>query len=223
MADALSDFLTARTPGALVSSDDPIFAPNNSPITPSKQVGPWTNPSTDASFAPGSPIPGGAAPAPGLLSFFLNRGLPLPLATIYAAMYPTEANTGEAPRQTLGRKPSGPGAPLPRAIGSDANFPVMGASGFPGTYAAPGQQPPMPTAPAATTGVFNSPADSSVRPPPRPAIDPRHVDLGYYQNPRFTTIDRPNAPAAGNARGGGGPVNPMGALDLSGLFKRGQS
>ena len=205
MADALSDFLTARTPGALASSDDPIFAPTNSPIPPSKQVGPWTNPSTDASFAPGSPIPGGAAPAPGLLSFFLNRGLPLPLATLYASVYATPAETGELPRQTLGRKPSGPSA---------SYNPLSGGSANPGNL------------PTATTGVFNNPADSPVRaplPPPRPAIDPARVDLGYYQNPRFTTIDRPNAPAAGNARGGGGPINPMGALDLSGLFKRGQS
>ena len=180
-------------------------------------AGPGTLPTLDRATAIPPPAP---SPLDGILSSHPQFAWPgssnLPDALPNARPWRVDPRF-EGPRTTA--------APTPRAIGSDANFPVMGASGFPGTYAAPGRQPPVPASPTATTGVFNNPADSPVRaptPPPRPAIDPRRVDLGYYQNPRFTTIDRPNAPAAGNARGGGGPLT-MGALDLSGLFKRGQS
>lgn len=205
--------------GALRAPSGPqIIPPQGSNVGTGKEVGPrdwwaWEDADAPWTYRPSFSLSN--------LLGLLARGGPIPMA-IRGMLASTPADTGELPRQTLGRKPSGPGAPVSRGIGSDANFPVMGASGFPTTYAAPGQQPPVPTAPAATTGVFNNPADSPVRPPPRPVIDPRHVDLGTYQNPRFTTFDRPNAPAAGNARGGGGPLT-MGMLDLSRLFKKGQS
>ena len=58
-----------------------------------------------------------------------------------------------------------PRATTPRGVGSDANFPVMSAGGFPGTYAAPGQQSAPPAAPTQTTGVFRPTSRHLARPP----------------------------------------------------------
>ena len=48
-------------------------------------------------------------------------------------------------------------------------------------------------------------------------------NLGYYQpNDRFVPIDRPNAPAEGGGQQGRGGSPQMSALNLAGLFNRGQ-
>ena len=120
--------------------------------------------------------------------------------------------------------PPAPVAPAgrPGGIGSDANRPVMGAGGFPTTYANPGAQPAMPN----PTPLIGSPAPAV--PPVRPAhlrgAGPAAVrqqpNLGAY-NPFITLPYRPNAPAEGGGRGGGGPPVAT-ALDLSRLFSRQQ-
>jgi hypothetical protein len=46
-------------------------------------------------------------------------------------------------------------------------------------------------------------------------------DLGYYNN-RFVPIDRPNAPAGGGGGMARGGPPKMSALNLAGLFNRGQ-
>lgn len=119
-------------------------------------------------------------------------------------------------------------------IGSDANFPVLGAGGFPTTYAPPGQQPPMPT--PIPPGASPS---TTVASAPRPAaIDPRmtgvvppNATAQAPSNP-FATLDyRPNAnPGIGGGMLGGALASPRGqggpnvstALDLSGLFGGGR-
>jgi hypothetical protein len=118
-------------------------------------------------------------------------------------------------------------------IGSDANAPLMGAGGFPTTYGAPGQQPPVPgAAPGAAPGsipigggpgnVMQAPTGgrSPVRTPASagPAAVRQQPNMGSYDpNGRFVMIDRTNAPAESGGRGGGG--GPMQtALNLSSLF-----
>ena len=115
-----------------------------------------------------------------------------------------------------------PGAPSPArpgGIGSDANFPVMGAGGFPTTYAPPGQQPPVPTP-------VGSPAPAV--PPPRPRIVAQPVrkpvripasataSVPAAGSP-WVTRDAQNQDWSGGALARGG-TRQMGMLDLSKLF-----
>ena len=159
---------------------------------------------------------------------FLGGGNPYWRGAIAAGgvLTPSPAETGEMPRQTLGRSPSGPNnlfPPTPNGIGSDANRPVLGAGGFPTTYAAPGQQPPeLGGAPSSAVG---SPAPAV--PPQRttpaaagPAAVRQQPNLGAYgAGGPFTTLDyRPNS--GPNERNRGSPVAT--ALDLSRLFGGGQ-
>ena len=109
-------------------------------------------------------------------------------------------------------------------IGSDANAPVMGAGGFPTTYAAPGQQPAMPT-----------PSPAAVPyPPPRPRVAAAPVRKPVRIPASATALAPPAAAAPGMAKGwttdtyqnrdfGGGALARggtarMGMLDLSQLF-----
>ena len=136
----------------------------------------------------------------------------------------------------------------PGGIGSDANTPVLGAGGFPTTYANPGAQPPAPDGmppPAIPIGggpgnVMQSPT-GTVRPRVRaagPATARQRPNLGAYGGSPFTTVPRPNANpgigggmlggnsgmaniGGGGARGAGGAPT-MTALDLSRLFSRQQ-
>lgn len=164
---------------------------------------------------------------------FIGRGNPYWRGVIAAGgvLTPTPAETGEfTPAEPNFVRPDAPrGGGLPAAaaapgggIGSDANRPVMGAGGFPTTYANPGAQPAMPN----PTSLIGSPAPAV--PPVRPAhlrgAGPAAVrqqpNLGAY-NPFITLPYRPNAPAEGGGRGGGGPPVAT-ALDLSRLFSRQQ-
>ena len=129
--------------------------------------------------------------------------------------------------------PAAPAAPArPGGIGSDANFPVMGAGGFPTTYAPPGQQPPVPALSGSTpaTTVASAPL-----PPVRPAapaatMDPRmRGEVPPAVQPGWGTISRPNQnPGTGGGmlgpggalaspRGGGGP-DQMGVFNFGNLF-----
>ena len=131
------------------------------------------------------------------------------------------ANAAAIP--TSGAPPMPQGAPMGHGgIGSDANAPVMGAGGFPTTYAAPGQQPAMPT-PAATP-----------YPPPRPRVAAAPVRRAQPSGGRIPANATASVPPAGSpwvtrdaqnqdwsggalARGG---TRQMGMLDLSKLFSR---
>ena len=133
----------------------------------------------------------------------------------------------------------------PGGIGSDANRPVLGAAGFPTTYANPGAQPPAPDgmpAPAIPIGggpgnVMQSPSGTPrgggrrAAPAAGPAAARQQPNLGAYGGSPFTTVDRPNAnPGIGGGMLGGGVNSPRGqggaplgtALDLSRLFGGGQ-
>ena len=197
--------------------------------------GGWRNPFTSPHVDPttGQPEmlngPGGlVAKSRGALNpfGFIGGGNPYWRGAIAAGgiLSPTPAETGEMPRQTLGRRPSGPVAPAPGGIGSDANFPVSGAAGFPNTYAPPGQQPAMPNPAAAPVpGAVGSPAPAM--PPPRPRMTVpaarTPAPAAAAAGPPPGMVARPNADVAGGARGRQS-VPYMSALDLSKLFQRGQ-
>jgi hypothetical protein len=174
---------------------------------------------------PGGPANGGFNP----LSV-LAGGNPAWRAAIGAAgvMSPTPADTGELPRQTLGRRPSGSNnlfATPSRGIGSDANAPLMGAGGFPTTYGAPGQQPAEPTptgAPSQTPRPGGSSASSAPLPPRRPK------NLGVTPSGNVAPASSSNNPLFGTFQTqvpgqGRGPLssNPtFTTLNLPELFKR---
>ena len=155
-----------------------IFPPQNSTIPPNKSVGPftggtstegsyydprnWFKANPNATFEQGQPmgpdVTGGGGVNP--LSF-LARGNPAWRAAMAAGgvMTPSPADTGELPLSLSGARPMHPSSTgaMPsfpnggrQGIGSDANFPVMGAGGFPTTYAPPGQQ-------SAATTMANAP------------------------------------------------------------------
>ena len=170
----------AATPGAPsmgfpAQGGPQVIPPQNSTIPPNKSVGPftggtstenmaggsnwdprsWFRANPGATFQQGQPMgdvaAGGGAAALNPLQL-LAGGNPYWRAAIAAGgvLSPTPADTGELPRQTLGRRPSGPNnlfATPSGGIGSDANTPVMGAGGFPTTYANPGAQPASPVTP----------------------------------------------------------------------------
>ncbi len=183
---------------------------------------------------------------------FIGRGNPYWRGAIAAGgvLSPTPTANDAAPTNLWFQRPSGvggmPGPQVtnpsvggPGGIGSDANTPVLGAGGFPTTYANPGAQPPAPDgmpSPAIPIGggpgnVMQSPT-GTMRPRVRaagPAAARQRPNLGNYGP--FTTITRPNMnPGIGGGmlgggsaggRGGGGPPQ-MTALDLSRLFSRQQ-
>jgi len=216
-----------------------IFPPQNSTIPPGKSLGPFTGgTSTEGEwydprtwFKGGQPLPeagGGFNP----LSFFA-RGNPYARAAIAAGgvLSPTPAETGELPLSLSGARPEHPhstGAmpPIYRSpaaqgrggVGSDANYPVMGAGGFPTAYATPGQQAAGPTpagSPSATPRPGGPPGPGAPLPPRRPknlgaaAPPSRAAPVG---NPRFGTFQY-------QVPGSGGPLsrNPIyTALNLFG-------
>ena len=115
--------------------------------------------------------------------------------------------------------PRGPAAG-PGGIGSDANFPVLGAGGFPTTYDAPGAQPPVPAGVAgvnpANRGMGTNRTPGVGAPQGSPSQTPRPANstpnLGRY--PPFSMIDRANASATQGQPSRGMQT----ALDLSSLF-----
>jgi hypothetical protein len=115
-------------------------------------------------------------------------------------------------------------APGPLAgggIGSDANFPVMGAGGFPTTYAAPGQQPPALSASTAATHANAPPGNPSATPRPARrggASGAAPAAAASASNPRFVQLDQgQNMDPTSRNRG-----PQMTALNLAGLFRGGQ-
>lgn len=238
----------ALAPGASLNTTGPQIIPPRRGIAPNKQVGPftggtstenawdprsWFKANPNATFQAGSPMngPGGpAAGAPGNPLSALGSGNPYWRGAIAGAgvMAPTPAETGELQPKYWPNPNSGQGG-----IGSDANRPVMGAAGFPTTYAPPGQQPPVPTPgalappsrPVTPTPVAAAPP-SATPGPVNGRVNPASVNLG--NNP-WITGNRPNANpgigggmlgggSIGGARGTGGPPQ-MGMLDLSQLFQ----
>ncbi len=216
------------------------FAGNLNPIG-SAQAAPAPNPLTNPS--PVDPrLAGGGPPVPPLLD---QR---------QRALRDAQAQLGAGPPINFNRQPTlGPNNPIasaasipttlppvaaaspsrPGGIGSDANFPVMGAGGFPTTYAPPGQQPAGPDGPilpAAHPAVAAAPTHAH----PVASIDPRmraQAAAAPAVNPGWGPIDRPNAnPGTGGGmlggalagpRGGGGAPQ-MGAFNFASLFGGGQ-
>lgn len=218
-----------------------IIPPDASTIPSGKQLGAWTNPFTNAHIINGQPemMPQGGGFNP---MSFLSGGNPYMRAILAAAGImeptPTASNDTISPQQAgnagllqaagaMQVPPLPPIASAPQSggIGSDANRPLMGAGGFPNTYGAPGQQPPVstgsPLTPLGQGGIGSdarfptSGAAPPVKTAPRP-VNPAAVNLGHSP---FVQIDRPNAPAAGRSPG---PLQ-MSALDLSGLFRGGRT
>jgi hypothetical protein len=167
----------------------------------------WFKADPTATFEPGKPLPQSLG-GPGGSGFNIGRAGFWP-TLIESLLYPTPAETGEAPRQTLGRSPSGPSATQPM-MPPRTPTPAT-AYGFP---LPPPRPTDMPVAPM---------------PPPRPADLGGTVAAAPAAPPSswFTTGDRPNMDVAGGGRSnrmqggvlspGGGPAT-MGMLDLSGLF-----
>jgi hypothetical protein len=146
--------------------------------------------------------------------------------------------TGGAPFQLPGATPSSPAGTI---LSRDRYGNPIGIGAYPDS-----------TNYARTPPAFNWPDSSTPTgmptPPGSPSATPRPADaapagplaslgataappmkrragaanLGYYQpNDRFVPIDRPNAPAEGGGQARGGPPK-MSALNLAGLFNRGQ-
>ena len=139
-------------------------------------------------------------------SGLVSRALPYaarvlgPLGAYFGSTTPAE--TGELPRQTLGRKPSGPAPFVQPQHPSTARYPMW-------------PTPPAPAGGGAQPSVVGSPAPAV--PPQRPSdVTAQNPDLGHY-----VLRDRPNADPTGGRRGSGGPLG-MGMLDLSTLFQRPQ-
>jgi hypothetical protein len=212
-----------------------IFPPQNSTIPPGKSVGPFTGgTSTEGEwydprswFKGGQPLPeagGGFNP----LSFFA-RGNPYARAAIAAGgvLSPTPAETGELPLSLSGARPEHPhstgampnpatyphmpwpGSPAAQGrggVGSDANYPVMGAGGFPTTYSAPGQQPAGPT-PSGSPSATPRPGGPSGPGAPMPLRRPKNLSgaspasaAAPVGNPRFGTFQY-------QVPGSGGPLS----------------
>jgi hypothetical protein len=182
-------------------------------------------------FTPGQPmgpdVTGGGGASP--LSY-LAKGSPAWRAAMAAAgvMSPTPADTGELPLSLSGARPmhpsstgampnpatyphmpwpGSPPAPQGGGVGSDANFPVMGAGGFPTTYAAPGRQPASVTMANAPPG---SPSET-----PRPGLTNAPMPPRRPKNLSGASPASQAAPV-GNSRfgtfqyqvpGGGGPLS----------------
>ena len=165
-----------------------IISPQGSNVGTGKEVGPWnrfkfTDVPTDQwpQKPPSSNLWGVAAKALPYASRVLG-----PLAAYFGSTTPAE--TGEMPRQTLGRRPSGP-APAPAP--------------------APVPAPIDPYGPTRTTGPpIGSPAPAVPPPRPRavPVAVPQKPNLGYYSmaQPNIDPLSR------GGRRGGGAPM--MGVL-----------
>ena len=171
---------------------------------------------------------------------FLGGGNPYWRGAIAAGgiLQPTPTANDAAPTNKWFQRPSGVGGmpgpqvtnpPVggPGGIGSDANTPVMGAGGFPTTYANPGAQPPAPDGmPPPAIPIGGGPGNvmqSPTRRTPRaagPAAVRQQPNLGTYSGP-FSQSYRPNADVAGGARGRQS-VPQMTTLDLSKLFSRQQ-
>lgn len=133
--------------------------------------------------------------------------------------------TGDDYRKWLAMQTGSPAAPSTAdpaparsgGIGSDANFPVMGAGGFPTTYANPGAQPPVPTGPVSGANPANRGVGTTRSPGAgAPAGNPSQTPQPASSN-RFVQVDRPNMDVAGGGMGRGGPPQ-MTALNLAGLF-----
>jgi hypothetical protein len=125
-------------------------------------------------------------------------------------------------------------APGAGGIGSDARFPLTALGGATGSWGPPSGQggigsdyvaggAPVSGAPPNTSpsgGGIGSDYVASRTAPGRPAPVASAPAGPLAPNSRFTLIDRPNAPAGGGPYGGGPPKAT--ALDLSGMFNRGQ-
>jgi hypothetical protein len=216
---------SAMSAPALGGAGPEIIPPQNSTIPLNKSVGRftggmstegsywdprnWFKADPNATFEYGKPMPRSLT-GPGGGGFNIGKAGFWP-TLIESTLYPTPAETGEAPRQTLGRSPSGPGAPMPARPVTPT---PATAYGF-----------PLPPLRPTDTLFGNAPL-----PPPRPGvIPPNAVGVAPPSPPSswFTTGDRPNMDVAGGGRSnrmqggvlspGGGPAT-MGMLDLSGLF-----
>ena len=249
--------------GAAAPTGPDVVPPTNSTIPTGKMPVPRTgNPFTDAHINPatGQPEmltgPGGVVEKTrGALNpfGFLGGSNPYWRGAIAAggALTPTPTANDAAPTNLWFQRPSGVGGmpgpqvtnpPVggPGGIGSDANTPVLGAGGFPTTYANPGAQPAAPDGMPAPAGMpwagnnYGRPAGAPIGspapavPPPRPrvahaagpAAQRQQPNLGAYSGP-FSPSYRPNADVAGGARGRQS-VPQMTTLDLSKLFSRQQ-
>jgi hypothetical protein len=180
---------------------------------------------------------GGGPPVPTDLDYARQRALRDAQAQLAAGSPPnsnTPATLGPvSPIQKAAQIPTSGVPPMPPqgapqvaspgriGIGSDANFPVAGASGFPGTYAAPGQQPPVPT-PATPMPPVRPKGSSQPVVRKRPTVIPASATASVpaARSPWITGQAQNQDVVRGGALARGGGGRPMGMLDLSRLFAR---
>jgi hypothetical protein len=195
---SVSDSLTARpaTPadaaamgGPQMTSSQPNLRPGMSPAVRTGP-GPYTDVTPNADgFTPS--LWGAAAKAFPYAARVLG-----PLGVYFGSTSPAE--TGELPRQTLGRRPSGPAAPTPAVATPMPARPVTPT---------PTAATPMPARPVTPTPAKAGPAAAKQRP-----------NLGLYDN----TITRPNMDVVQGGRNNPGQQTQMGVADWSKLFQRPQ-
>jgi hypothetical protein len=205
-----------------------IFPPNQRPINPTRQVGPftggtstenawdprnWFKADPNATFKAGSPMnePGGPAAGnfPNITSL-LGGGNPLWKGAIAAGgvLTPTPAETGEftpaEPNFVRPDAPRGGGLPAPAAPAATIN---------PNTDTSPYAQPSRPVTPYPTP--LHAPGAIASTPGPiNGKINPASVNLG--NNP-WITASRPNMSPQNSAQGRQGAPQ-MGMFDLSQIF-----
>ena len=165
------------------------------------------------------PSPQPPAPSPLGYSLTANHGDGPADVMSPAAMYAAQGGRAQPPGSpgfnwpdstNYGRTPPGFNWP-------DSSTPT-GMPTPPGSPSATPRPANAPITPYDRRGPLASPDAAAASPMKRTAGAP---DLGYYNN-RFVPIDRPNAPAGGGGGMARGGPPQMSALNLAGLFNRGQ-
>jgi len=205
-----------------------MYGPQGSNVGTGKQVGPWTNPFTDANTIDPREFAGAGGGATSILSA-LAGGNPYARAMIAAGgvMTPSPADTGELPLSMSGARPMHPAStgampgPQPGADGINpyaaaaaANPPQGGpyvGSGAPGPLAAQAGMPHRPYSPTPqnypswpTPGPGgSSPAATMANAPPGQPSDTPRPARPYSKTPATAYPARPGATSSsGNPRFG---------------------
>jgi hypothetical protein len=165
------NFANPISPAAAATADSVTQGPN--PLTSPTPVPPA--------------LQGGGPPVPDSLVGHGDGPPPPPPAVVAAPAAPPPVIVGGGGSSGGGGASGGIGsdtryplAPPPHGIGSDANFPVAGVGGFPGTYGAPGQQPPPLGSPISPVRHVARARPAARIPATATALAPAGPNAGYY-------------------------------------------